>query len=256
MKLDRRPLKSSVDEDNPYWMSFSDIMSGLLVIFILASVILILQLMLKQKEFDETRVKFEDEIEALKLAEEIRRTILEEIVADLRERGVVVEMNANASVLHISNERLGFDSGADEIKPEFQDTAFLIGDVLQTRISIDDRATYLDTIFIEGHTDSRPFNRLPCEVKGNWCLSAFRAISLWLFWEAALPEGQRLSVMRNRDGDPLFSVSGYAASRPLVEQELSEKDFSNNRRIDIRFTIRRPDSAELQAVRDMVKEIQ
>ncbi|MDU3956382.1 MAG: chemotaxis protein MotB, partial [Pseudomonas aeruginosa] len=39
----------SVDEENPYWMSFSDIMSALLVIFILASVILILQLMEIQK---------------------------------------------------------------------------------------------------------------------------------------------------------------------------------------------------------------
>lgn len=256
MKLDRKPLKSSVDEENPYWMSFSDIMSGLLVIFILASVILILQLMLKQKEFDETRVKFEDEIEALKLAEEVRRTILQEIKNELIESGVVVEINANASVLHISNELLEFDSGSDEIKPEYRDTAYLIGDVLQKRIAIGDRANYLDTIFIEGHTDSRPFNRAPCDAKGNWCLSAFRAISLWLFWEVALPEVRRLSVMRNRDGNPLFSVSGYAASRPLLEQELTEGDFNRNRRIDIRFTIRRPESAELEAVRDLVEGIQ
>ncbi|MAL95375.1 MAG: chemotaxis protein MotB [Haliea sp.] len=255
MKLGHRRLKAAVDEENPYWMSFSDIMSGLLVIFILASVILILQLMLKQKEFDETRVKFEDEIEALKRAEEVRRTILEEIVADLRGRGVVVEMNANASVLHISNERLGFDSGSDEIKPQYQDTAYLIGDVLQRRIAMDDRASYLDTVFIEGHTDSRPFNRAPCEAKGNWCLSAFRAISLWLYWEEALPDERKLSGMRNRGGSPLFSVSGYAASRPLVEHEVSEEDLSRNRRIDLRFTIRRPESAELEAVRDLVEEI-
>ena len=51
-----RPV--SVDEENPYWMSFSDIMSALLVIFILAAVILILQLMEKQKEIDERQVKF------------------------------------------------------------------------------------------------------------------------------------------------------------------------------------------------------
>ena len=41
----RKSRDVSVDEENPYWMSFSDIMSALLVIFILASVILILQLM-------------------------------------------------------------------------------------------------------------------------------------------------------------------------------------------------------------------
>lgn len=34
----------NIDEDNPYWVSFSDLMSGLLVIFILASVALIIEL--------------------------------------------------------------------------------------------------------------------------------------------------------------------------------------------------------------------
>ena len=43
MALRRSNKSASVDEENPYWMSFSDVMSGLLVIFILASVILILR---------------------------------------------------------------------------------------------------------------------------------------------------------------------------------------------------------------------
>ena len=60
-----RPV--SVDEENPYWMSFSDIMSALLVIFILAAVILILQLMEKQKEIDERQVKFDHDVEQLSL---------------------------------------------------------------------------------------------------------------------------------------------------------------------------------------------
>ena len=35
--------QTPVDDENPYWISFSDIMSGLLVIFVLASLALILQ---------------------------------------------------------------------------------------------------------------------------------------------------------------------------------------------------------------------
>ena len=49
----RKSNEVSVDEENPYWMSFSDMMSALLVIFILAAVILILQLMERQKDFDQ-----------------------------------------------------------------------------------------------------------------------------------------------------------------------------------------------------------
>lgn len=256
MKLGRKPLRTGVDEENPYWMSFSDIMSGLLVIFILASVILILQLMLKQREIDETRVKFEDEIALLKKAEEVRRNILIQAAEELHKRGIRVELNENATILRIPNHLLGFDTGSDEIKPEFQDTAYEIGEVLQSLIVEGDRADYLDTIFVEGHTDSRPFKRSICGEKGNWCLSSFRAISLWLFWESALPEGHRLGEMNNLDGHPLFSVSGYAASRPVVTDEVSEDDFASNRRIDIRFTIRRPTSAEYQAVRDSLKVVE
>ena len=54
----RSSSNAPVDEENPYWMSFSYIMSALLVIFILASVILILRLMEIQKELEERQVQF------------------------------------------------------------------------------------------------------------------------------------------------------------------------------------------------------
>ena len=40
-----RYQSSGADEENPYWISFSDIMSGLLIVFILAALALILELM-------------------------------------------------------------------------------------------------------------------------------------------------------------------------------------------------------------------
>lgn len=254
MKRSRRGFAANVDEENPYWMSFSDIMSALLVIFILASVILMLQLTIKEQELEQTTTELEDEIEQLRRAEEVRRNILTEAAEELRRRGIQVELSENDTVLRISNELLGFDSGSDEIKPEFQTTAFEIGSVLQSLIAQGDRAEYLDTIFVEGHTDSRAFYDPRCGVeKGNWCLSAFRAISLWQFWEETLPEAQRLSLLLNKAGDPLFSVSGYAATRRAVSQEDEESDFEQNRRIDIRFTVRRPTSEEFEAVRNRVE---
>ncbi len=40
------------DESNPYWISFADIMAAILVIFILAVVMLVLQLQQRQKLCD------------------------------------------------------------------------------------------------------------------------------------------------------------------------------------------------------------
>jgi len=257
----RQPV--SVDEENPYWMSFSDVMAGLLVIFILASVILILQLMELQEQAEQERerlqeqvVEVEEEISMLRKAEEVRRNILTEAAEILQKRGIEVEVSENSTVLRIPNQLLGFDTGADKIGPQYQETAFEIGQVLHELISKDDRAGYLDTVFVEGHTDSRPFYGRLCGSKGNWCLSTFRAISLWQFWEQALPEQSRLGELENGENKTLFSVSGYAETRPVIENQKTESDFSKNRRIDIRFTIRRPSSQDYENVRSKVDLMQ
>lgn len=239
----RKSHPANVDEENPYWMSFSDIMSALLVIFILASVILILQLMERQKDFDQ-------KVSLLEKAEQVRRTILEEAEDKLRQRGIKVEISENHTVLRVPNELLGFDTGEYDLQPRYEPTAREIGEVLNQVINRDDRIDYLDTIFIEGHTDNRPFNGFMG--KGNWGLSTFRAISLWQFWSSALPDEQRLNRLHNKDGDPLFSVSGYGETRPVSDQQVTEEDFRVNRRIDIRFTIRRPASADYDGIRDLL----
>ncbi len=248
----RKTQTANVDEENPYWMSFSDIMSALLVIFILASVILILQLMEIQKELEHKQAKFEEEIVALKQAEQVRRTILDEAVETLRKRGIKVEVSQNHTVLSIPNELLGFETGAFDISPTYQARAQEIGEVLNMVISRDNRVEFLDTIFIEGHTDNRPLQGFMG--KGNWGLSTFRAISLWQFWEKSLIGDEQLSRLKNRDGHPLFSVSGYGETRPAVPDQVTEADFKRNRRIDIRFTIRRPDSTQYEQVKERLQE--
>lgn len=248
----RRIQRTNVDEENPYWMSFSDIMSALLVIFILASVILILRLMEIQQELENKQAKFEEEIIALKQAEQVRRTILDEAVEALRERGIKVEVSQNHTVLSIPNELLGFETGAFEISPTYQAQAREIGEVLNMVISRNNRVEHLDTIFIEGHTDNRPLQGFMG--KGNWGLSTFRAISLWQFWEMTLTGDNRLSRLKNRDEHPLFSVSGYAETRPAVANQLTAEDYKRNRRVDIRFTIRRPDSTQYEQVKERFQE--
>ncbi|MEF0569235.1 chemotaxis protein MotB [Pseudomonas aeruginosa] len=243
----------SVDEENPYWMSFSDIMSALLVIFILASVILILQLMEIQKELKERQVQFEQELVELKKAEQVRRTILDEAVEALRKRGIKVEVSENHTVLSIPNDLLGFDTGAYDIHAAYQARALGIGKVINEVISREDRVEFLDTIFIEGHTDNRPLQGFMG--KGNWGLSTFRAISLWQFWGSALSPDEQLARLKNKDGKPLFSVSGYGETRPVLVDQQTEDDFKRNRRIDIRFTIRRPDSAQYEQVRERLEEL-
>lgn len=241
-----------VDEENPYWMSFSDIMSALLVIFILAAIALMVQLMETEAELKNKVDELDDEIEVLQVAEKVRKTILDEAAEELAKRGIQVVVSENDSVLRIPNDLLGFDTAAYDIRPEYRRTAYSIGEVLHQVINREGRADYLDTIFIEGHTDNRRFNGFMG--KGNWGLSTFRAISLWQYWNEALPVERNLQGMTNKESKPLFSVSGYGETRPVTQQQETAEELSANRRIDIRITIRRPKSEEIErAQSDIIK---
>jgi flagellar motor protein MotB len=255
--LNRGQSSHQVDEENPYWISFSDIMAGLLVIFVLAAVALILELTQKSEQWDEA-------IKEIAKAEEIRRDILREIEEELSLRGIPVSVIDNDTVLRIPEDVLSFDTRSFDIPSDqgAQDIALEIGEVLYSSISKDDRWEYLDTIFVEGHSDRIRYDNP--DIKGNWGLSTFRAISVWEHWNKEMPEGARLEELNNHIGRKLFSVSGYAETRPVPctnidpsindliqcpEGILPEADsLRKNRRIDIRFTVRRPALEDYQAI--------
>jgi flagellar motor protein MotB len=236
-----------VDEENPYWISFSDLMSALLVVFILAAVALIIELTQTQK-------KIEQDIEQLKHAERARRDILHEIRDELAKQNIEVLIADNETVLRIPESTLAFASNSYDLPADehVRASVIIIGQVLHAAInrpfnsSVTDkrRFDFLDTVFIEGHTDSVPTKR----IKGNWGLSTFRAISLWEYWAAELEVSPSFSEMSNAFGDKLFSVSGYAATRRANEVEETREDRRENRRIDIRFTVKRPQISELEDI--------
>lgn len=51
---------SQVDEENPYWISFSDIMAALLIIFVLAAVALVLELTQKKEDWNESMLQIQE----------------------------------------------------------------------------------------------------------------------------------------------------------------------------------------------------
>lgn len=229
----KRTRRISPQADNPYWMSFSDMMSGLLIIFILVCMALLLKL--SQMEEQVTT-----DIERLKEANKKRSEILQDIKDELSKNGIEVIITDNDSILRIPETSFHFGTGKFEITEELRTPAIVIGKALYNAITRDERWKYLDTVFVEGHTDSRP---APNILMGNWGLSAFRAISLWQFWLDE-PDVPKLEELKNQDGKHLFSISGYAATRRVAEREDTEEAMRSNRRIDIRFTTRQPSIIE------------
>ena len=234
----KRTPRSPKQADNPYWMSFSDMMSGMLIIFILVCTALLLKLSQMEEQVAAN-------IDELKNASKVRSEILQDIFAELKAQGIEVLISDNDTILRIPENSFHFRTGSFEITEDLRGTAELIGRALYTAITREDRWGYLETVFVEGHSDSR---KAPNYRMGNWELSALRAISLWQFWIGQTEYGPLLAQLRNREGKHLFSVSGYAATRRVAEIEDTEEAMRSNRRIDIRFTTRQPSIIEMEDV--------
>lgn len=244
-RLQRRQSHKGGDE-NPYWISFSDLMSALLVIFVLAVVVLILQLGQQQQILKSQQEEFSRQVGTLQEAENVRAIMLEEIQKDLKASGIEVLVSENNSVISIPTKLLGFDKGAYDIKPENTKVSLAIGKAVAKAINVDDRTKYLDTVFVEGHTDNVQHSGL--EGTGNWGLSTFRAIALWRLWDDQLKGTEQLSSLQSAEGKQLFSVSGYGETRPLSATQNTDAQREQNRRIDLRFTIVRPDAQDLKDI--------
>lgn len=249
MRRALRTRRSGAEEHNPYWISFTDLMTALLMVFILAVVVLVLQLTRAEQSLTEERERAEEQqnqlskqIRTLSAAEDVRGEVVQEIARNLETQGIAVSVTDNNSVLSIPTEVLGFEGSSYEIRPDFEGRALQIGATIAQAIEADERFTYLDTVFVEGHTDNLAFTGL--DGTGNWGLSAFRAISLWQLWESGLPPEQKLGEMKRPDGDPLFSVSGYGETRPATVTQNTPEEQAANRRIEIRFTVAQPTAEE------------
>lgn len=273
--------KKAGEGENPFLLTFSDFMASLLAIFILVLIVTLIEL---ERKKDDLR-KQEDEIslakdELLKSLEDIQKVqdsianslqgvsrrersltgMLESIQKELKERGIEIVLAENGTVLRIPEQQLQFALGKYEIPPAHTGPARTIGQALLEALSKAENQTLLDTVFVEGHTDSVPNSR----EMGNWGLSTYRAISLWNFWTAKPGELAVLKTLRTLPADPatpakpLISVSGYADTRSthgLMEGQTLKNDRPEDRRIDIRFTLVSSEKQSLEGLRENMKRM-
>lgn len=241
--------------DETVWISFSDLMTALLTVFMLAAAALVFSLTQEQEALVQAKVEVEEAnargdrfdamLSSLGTSEQVRVEMVTEIRDALSARGIAVSVDPASSVLRVPVDQLGFDSGSSDIRPQHEANALIIGEVIGEVLLRDDRYKRLNTVFVEGHTDDVPMDGL---YGGNWGLSANRAIALWRLWQDRVPQG--LGGLVGSSGERLFSVSGYAETRPVNAVQTTDEERAGNRRIDIRFTEHRLSGDEISAIRD------
>lgn len=258
------------DEGAGYLVSVSDIMAGLLFIFIITLVAFVIHFQSAAQETQRlAEIKRQEErvlkeqtrvksllIERLTNNRAVREQLLSEIERELALKGVTVKVDMNHGVLRLTQDTVRFASASAELEERPKRNLELIADVLDTLLpcyanggiverKCDPRtAGKLEAVFIEGHTDNVPLGSPDWT---NWDLSAKRAISTY---HHMLKHAPRLGALANRAGEPLFSVAGYADQRPLFHYDKPTHDV-RNRRIDIRFIMVPPSSKEADVIQQV-----
>lgn len=277
----RHIVKKAGEGENPFLLTFSDFMASLLAIFILVLIVTLIELKKKENDLDKQKVELgltmkeliaslegiqnvqdsvASSLQGVSQRERSLTAVLAGIQKELKEKGIEIVLAENGTVLRIPEQQLQFALGKFEIPPAHAGPASAIGQALLKALSNSGNQALLDTVFIEGHTDSVPKQ----DEMGNWGLSTYRAISLWKFWTEKPGDLAALKNIRTMPADPkipakpLISVSGYADTRSthgLLDGQGLKNDRSEDRRIDIRFTLVSSEKQSLEGLQENLKQM-
>lgn len=230
----RRTPQPDAPMQDSFTISISDLMSGLLAIFILVLSYFILNFSQATAQLTQNDVT--------------RAELLRFMQKELEREGIKVVVDEQHGILRIS-EGVLFDVGAADVKPQGQIVIRKLSSVLGTALESEQFKGRVETIFIEGHTDNVPI--VTDIFPSNWELSTKRAINTWLTMSNANP---KLTTILNDKSEIIFSVSGYADTRPIAENS-TEEGRRDNRRIDIRFSMTPPTEEDMSIVKFVRKEL-
>jgi chemotaxis protein MotB len=250
-------------EGGNYFASMTDLMLGLLFIFI----IMLMAFALNLREAEQKMASATRDLTEADLA---RREMLRDVEKVLQGR-LPVTVDEENGTLQLGDDVL-FPKGSADSYPDALPKLRMLGHALDlvlpcyavpanpipaTPIPGDDRPLdqctdkrkgRLEAVYIEGHTDATPIHtaRFP----SNWDLSAARASETFNRLVDSYPG---LGQLRNDRKERLIGVSGYGEYRP-VDESGSEEGMKKNRRIELRFIMVSPGSPELHGLIDQIRE--
>lgn len=250
-----RSRRATADHgDESYFISMTDIMVGMLFVFILIIMYFAYQL----------KVQSEAQDDYAQSATDHRTNLLEELKGYLEGDGTTrVEIDAEQGILRVP-EGVLFESGVadiDEGSPADLFSAKLalafsstircsvlggdekVYDASESCRSKNPSKAFIESIFVEGHTDNIPVQtsglRNNRKLNSNLRLSARRATNTY---KNMLEKQPILETFRSPKNEQIFAVSAYGETRP-IDKNTTEAGRANNRRIDIRLLMYIPENS-------------
>lgn len=266
------PEPTHETEDENYFVSMTDMMVGMLFLFIIMLMMFALNFRMGDEDAERVRKCLQDvvnenatlsadvnikigtiqdtirgPIEALQVAADQRQKLLTDIKAQLEAQGIQqVEIDEKNGVIRLSERAVRFELNKAELDSIARDNVARIARVLKPIIErysacrdgatdqcADHKGAVLETVFLEGHTDATGVADPELRDRSNWQLSTERASNTY---REILTNQPELRQFRNRRGEQILSVAGYSSTRPIAVAD-DKESWARNRRIDLRFVM-------------------
>lgn len=262
----------AIQEGENYFVSMTDMMVGVLFIFIIMLMTFALDfrrttdvqedaLKVAQEvaaKLNELERQVRDQIENLDKVQQVRRQLLFDIKEKLAAEGLLVQIDEANGVLRLTEDTVRFQLSRSDLEGNYKDNVGKIARVLEKVLPkyvpcrstpvancIDTGAAALETLFVEGHTDSTGKDA------ENWQLSTARAVSTYREIVATSPA---LRTLLNTRKEETISVSGYSSTRP-IDARLQLDAYARNRRIDLRFVMETDNRQGLRQILKMTDDM-
>lgn len=238
--------KNNNKSQDPYGLSISDLMSGLVFIFIITVIMFAVKLA-AVTEKKSTALAEHQEIN------KARNKLLEDLQKSLQKQGVSVTIDYANGILRLPEDVL-FTTGSASLRRKGKKAITILSQRLAILLNCETttiatlckgKLPKIEAIFVEGHSDEQALKgKIKKKFSTNLNLSAQRAINTYKIME------KRVAKLKNRQGKHLFSISGYGAKRPVVAKprrfkKLSKRKkaawYRKSRRIDMRFIMSKPE---------------
>ncbi len=274
---DTRSRTVQAEEEENYFVSMTDMMVGVLFVFIIMLMVFALDFREKTDEqlqrndrlqeeteriaekLDALQKRVKTEIAFLAEQQDVRNSLLRDIRKALEDEGLLVEIDETNGVLRLTEDAVRFGTNRSDLVGQARVNVLKMASALAAvlpryaKCSPTNKVkgcggpgkTTVETVFIEGHTDATGL------VSHNWQLSTERAVSTYREIDAAQPQ---LALLTNRAGRQIMSVSGYAATRP-VTQDTTTAGYARNRRIDLRFVMETDQQGRLDEILNLTSEM-
>jgi chemotaxis protein MotB len=246
-------------EGENYFVSMTDMMVGMLFIFII--MLMSFALLFRQqtdatKATQTSKIEHANDIEArltelekritqqinrVREATLLRQKLLRDIDALLRRENLIVQVDESNGVLRLTEDTIRFQQNDPSLNERARQNvgkiARVLARVLPAYVSCARAPPFapcqnqtnasIETVFIEGHTDTVG------QDEQNWTLSAQRAANTY---RELTTVARELRQIRNRNNQEILSISGYSSTRP-IDPANTPAAWEKNRRIDLRFVM-------------------